>query len=222
MVSHPLIIYGGTFDPVHYGHLRTALELSELFSSGAEVRMVPCGDPKHREPPAANGQHRLAMLRQAVSDIACLQADDREVIRPGATYTIDTLTHIRQQIGQRPLIFVMGGDAFLGFTKWHRWLEIIDLAHIMVVKRPTWSISGQGELKGFYQQHLTRDLTELTRLPSGKLGECQPTQLDISGTAIRRLLEAGHLPKFLLPDAVLNYIVQQRLYGVQTLPTVGS
>ncbi len=214
----PLVIYGGTFDPVHFGHLRTAMELHQLFDGDAQVSILPCGDPRHRQAPLADGSHRLKMLRLALGKQDGLTADDREIRRSGATYTADTLLEVRQAEGDRPLILVMGGDAFLGLPKWHRWLEIIQLAHIMVVRRPNWSFSGQGDLKDFYQEHHSEDLNALTTHPAGKLYFTSLTQMDISSTAIRRLLRDGHSPRFLLPDAVLAYIFAQKLYGVADLP----
>ena len=210
----PLVIYGGTFDPVHYGHLRTALELHQYFSGNVEVSLIPCGDPKHRNPPKVSGLHRVEMLRLATKSTCGLSVDDREVRRAGATYTIDTLEELRKLYPARSIVLVMGGDAFLSLTKWHRWLEIIRLAHIMVVKRPNWKIPGKGDLNDFYLQHAVNSLADYYQQPSGRVGLCELTQLDISSTNIRNLLNSGQSPQFLLPDPVLEYIYQNQLYDV--------
>lgn len=222
-LSKPLFVFGGTFDPVHNGHLRTAIELTELFRTVAEVRLIPCGDPKHRQAPLASALHRLAMLRAATRHVPNLasgqpmiQVDDREVKREGATYTIDTLLEIRRQVGQQPLILVMGSDAFLQLPSWHRWLEIIKAAHIMVVRRPNWSIADDHEVARFYRNNLTNNLTDLITCPAGKIGQCELTQLDISATVIRRLFASGSSPRYLLPESVLDYVITHQLYGVSS------
>ncbi len=210
----PIVVMGGTFDPVHYGHLRTALEIAQLLGHGSVVHMMPCGDPRHRQAPEASAHHRYAMLETAISDEPLLLASRLEVDREGATYTVDTLAELRQEVGaQRPIVFVMGADAFLTLTKWHRWVEIIRLAHIMVTNRPNWSNIGQGDLNDLLRKHSAKQLNELTELPSGRIAECALTQLDISSTHIRNLLQTGKSPRFLTPDTVLDYIRSHQLYG---------
>lgn len=222
----PVMVFGGTFDPVHNGHLRTATELGGLFTTGAEVRMIPCSDPQHRQAPGAHGRHRLAMLKlatgplsQPVENEPVIKVDDVEIRRSGPTYTVDTLAGLRADIGARPLVLVMGSDAFQQLHQWHRWLEIIQLAHIMVIRRPNWSVSGQPLLRDFYRRYSTNNLSELQTRRAGKLAECQLTQLDISATVIRNQLASGQSPRYLLPDVVLDYIVRHQLYGAP-LPSV--
>jgi len=216
----PVIVFGGTYDPVHNGHLRTATELTSLFAAGAEVRMIPCRDPQHRQTPGAHSGHRLAMLKLATEPLQqCLgnepviKVDDAEIRRAGPTYTVDTLAGLRAELGARPLVLVMGSDAFQQFHQWHRWLEIIQLAHIIVISRPNWSISGQPLLNDFYRRFSTNNLSELQTCRAGKLAECQLTQLDISATAIRKQLASGQSPRYLLPDVVLEYVIRHQLYG---------
>ncbi|OZG71954.1 nicotinate-nicotinamide nucleotide adenylyltransferase [Hahella sp. CCB-MM4] len=210
----PLVVLGGTFDPVHHAHLRTALEIQQLLGRDTEVQLLPCGDPRHRAAPHASARHRLEMLRLAVSFEPGLVVSDREVNRTGATYTVDTLIELREEEGpERPIIFVMGGDAFLSLPKWHRWVEIIQLAHIMVINRPNWSNNGQGELSELLRRHTATNLNELTELPSGRIAECALTQLDISSTQVRALIKDGQSPRFLIPDLVLDYIRSHHLYG---------
>ncbi|WP_020409347.1 nicotinate-nucleotide adenylyltransferase [Hahella ganghwensis] len=210
----PLVVLGGTFDPVHHAHLRTALEIQQLLGNDTVVHLMPSGDPRHRAAPHASALHRLEMLKLAVSGESRLVVSDMEVKRTGATYTVDTLEELRAKEGpDRPIIFVMGGDAFLSLPKWHRWVEIIRLAHIMVINRPNWSNIGQGELSEFLLRHNATSLNELTELPSGRIAECALTQLDISSTQVRTLLKAGQSPRFLIPDLVLDYIRSHHLYG---------
>jgi len=210
----PIVVMGGTFDPVHYGHLRTALEIAQLLGDHAIVHMMPCGDPRHRDAPEASAQHRIAMLERAVANEPKLLVSCREVDRKGATYTVDTLSELRQEVGaQRPIVFVMGADAFLSLPKWHQWVEIIHLAHIMVSRRPNWTRNGQGDLNDLLRKHSAKHLNELSELPCGRIAECAFTQLDISSTHIRDLLRTEKSPRFLTPDTVLGYIRSHRLYG---------
>ncbi|AZZ90530.1 nicotinate-nucleotide adenylyltransferase [Hahella sp. KA22] len=210
----PIVLLGGTFDPIHFGHLRTALELQQHFGETAEVRLIPCGDPRHRAAPKASGEHRLAMLRLALEGEPGLRIDEVEVRRTGASYTVDTLLELRQEVGnQRPLIFVMGTDAFESLPKWRRWLEIIQLAHIMVVNRPGWSFCEQGELGDFLRQHSAESNNDLIRQPAGKVGFITLTQMGISSSKVRELIGLRLSPRFLLPDSVWRYIRQHRLYG---------
>ncbi|HJT98573.1 MAG TPA: nicotinate-nucleotide adenylyltransferase, partial [Rhodanobacteraceae bacterium] len=134
-MERPLAILGGTFDPVHNAHLRVAWEASERL--GAEVRLIPANVPPHREPPIANARERAAILRAALKGQDRLVLDERELEREGPSYTIDTLIGLREEIGpERALILLVGADAFLGLSSWHRWGELFDYAHIAVLTRP--------------------------------------------------------------------------------------
>src|SRR5579885_3221529 len=133
--TRPLAILGGTFDPVHLGHLRAAWEAGEALD--AEVRLIPTNVPPHRPAPVANAQQRAAILRAALTGQDRLKLDTRELDRAGPSYTFDTLTSLREEIGaQRALVVLLGADAFAGLPSWHRWRELLDLAHIAVLTRP--------------------------------------------------------------------------------------
>jgi nicotinate-nucleotide adenylyltransferase len=201
---------GGTFDPVHHGHLRSALEL-KLFLNAAEVRLIPCGLPVHRAKPFATAAQRLDMLRLAVGIEPGFIVDDREVFRP-SSYTVDTLTGLREELGDKvSLVWVMGSDAFSHFTDWHQWQRILNLAHIAVVERAGEAIPKlipplNEVIEGFSSPET------LTSTSSGKICRLALTPLQISSTYIRKMLKSGHSVRFLLPDPVINYIKQHGLY----------
>ena len=142
----PIGIFGGTFDPIHYGHLRTALELKERLEFAA-VHFVPVANPPHRSAPLNDGKLRLRMVEAAIRGEPGFVADDRELKRPGLSYTVDTLASFRAELGaDRPLCLLLGMDAFLGLPQWHRWRELLDLAHVVVAHRPGWEVPRVGEL----------------------------------------------------------------------------
>jgi nicotinate-nucleotide adenylyltransferase len=189
-------IFGGTFDPIHYGHLRSALELSTE-QRLSQVRLVPSATPPHRRGPLASAADRLRMVELAVSEMAGWVADSCELARQGPSYSVDTLTE--QQCHGEPLALCLGMDAFLGLPTWHRWQEIPTLATLIVAHRPGWAWQGQ--------------VAELVPLvAAGGVIFQAVTPLDISASTIRQLIARGGDPRFLLPDAVRAYILQQSLY----------
>jgi len=131
----PIGLLGGTFDPIHFGHLRLAQELADALGL-ARVRFIPTGIPPHRDSPEVSGAHRLQMVRIAIAGNLLFEADDREIRREGVNYTYDTLTELRDELGERPLCLLMGADAFAALTTWHRWQELFDLAHVVIAHRP--------------------------------------------------------------------------------------
>ena len=140
------VFMGGTYDPVHIGHLRMALELSELLS--ADVHLLPCFEPVHRGEPGATSVQRLEMLELATENESALVVDQREILRKGPSYTVDSLRSIREQYGpDESVVLVLGTDAFNGLSDWHQWHEITKLAHIIVLTRPGWVLSASGELE---------------------------------------------------------------------------
>src|SRR5262245_12412890 len=145
MAAQPLGLFGGTFDPIHYGHLRTAFELWQALGL-AEVRFMPTGSPPHREQTHASAGHRLAMVKAAVAGQPAFTVDDREVRRSGVSYSVDTLAELRAEHPDRSLCLLLGMDAFLGLPNWHRWRELLDLAHIVVAHRPGWRAPPSGPL----------------------------------------------------------------------------
>lgn len=201
-------ILGGTFDPIHYGHLRSALELKELFELD-HVRLIPCAQPVHRDSPTATATQRLEMLQLAVKNQTDFIVDTQELQRAGGSYTFDTLTALRSNYPNVPLLLFIGSDAFNDFTTWFRWKELFDLAHVVVITRPNAALNPLNE---FFKIHLTNDKKILKQEVAGLLFFQQITQLEISATAIRGMITIRKNPRFLLPDAVIDYIYQHQLY----------
>lgn len=202
-------IFGGTFDPVHYGHLRSALEIQELFRLD-EVRLIPCSVPPHRQQPKASAEQRLAMLELAVAHRRGFKIDTRELDRPGSSYMVDTLASLRADFPEQTLLLFIGCDAFNGFTSWHQWRDLFDLAHVVVLTRPGFSVDEQNP---FFSTRMASEYAQLLNCSAGKLFFQSVTPLDISATAIRKLIAQQRDPSFLLPDAVLEYINDNNLYG---------
>lgn len=217
MSTAPVGILGGTFDPIHYGHLRLAEELGETLRLG-EVLIVPSGMPPHRGAPAVSAEHRLAMARLAAAGNPRLEVDDRELRRAGPGYTFDTLAELRAESGAaRPLVLLIGADAFLEFATWHRWHEIFGLAHVAVAHRPgspveRWRERMPQPLAREYSARLMQQPLATHLSPAGGIVVIPFTALDIAATAIRDMLRAGASPRYLLPAAVLDYIREKRLY----------
>jgi nicotinate-nucleotide adenylyltransferase len=207
-------IYGGTFDPVHYGHLRSALEVKETLGLD-EVRFLPCGVPPHRRSPEAPAHLRLRMLELALRDAEPgFRIDARELAREGPSYMMDTLISLRQEVGDRPLCLILGRDAFAGLPSWHRWRELIDQAHLIVMRRPDAAGPDSDEaLAERVRGRRVDDAGALRSRPAGFVHDVEVTQLAIAATRIRQLIRAGDNPRYLLPDSVLDLIREQKLYG---------
>jgi nicotinate-nucleotide adenylyltransferase len=198
-------IFGGTFDPIHYGHLRTAFEL-RLALGMNELRFVPAGDPPHRSAPLADASVRFRMVEAAIADQPGFVADDRELHRAGPSYTLTTLLEFRQEFPREPICLVVGMDAFLGLPEWHRWREILPLAHLVVAHRPGWSAPTEGILGRLLQEHRARAPVELKQSSGGRIYVHPVTQLEISSTELRELVAAGRDPRYLVPDVVRDTI----------------
>lgn len=216
--SSPIGILGGTFDPIHYGHLRLAQQAGETLRL-EQVRFVPSGTPPHRAAPRLSAEERLAMVKLAVRENALFAVDEREVQRSGPGYTVDTLTELRRELGAtRPLCLLVGADAFLDFATWHRWHELFDLAHIVVAHRPgfpvdTWHERMPQPLAREYAVRSLRQPLAVHLAPAGGIAVIAITALDISATMIRDCIQSGSSPRYLLPDSVLDYIRSRKLYS---------
>lgn len=205
---------GGTFDPIHAGHLRSAVELREMLALD-EVRFVPCHVPPHRNTPAANGAQRLRMLELALAGEPGLSIDTRELQRSAPSYSIDTLIALRAELGADvALSLIVGMDAFAQLHTWQRWQELLDYAHIVVIARPGCSLPQSGAVADLLRAK-RGDISALKQKDAGSIVAVELTPLPISATAIRELIRSGRSPRYLLPDAVWNYIREQALY--QTL-----
>jgi nicotinate-nucleotide adenylyltransferase len=208
----PLGLFGGTFDPIHNGHLRTAFELLRALKL-AEVRFLPTGNPPHRESTQADAAQRLAMVRAAVADQPGFTVDDREVRRTGLSYSVDTLTELRAEFPHRSLCLLLGMDAFLGLPNWHRWQEILELAHVVVAHRPGWKAPTQGPLGEVMVDRGTGAIRDLHGSQAGKIYVHAVTQLEISSTELRQMLVAGGDPRYLVPDSVREVVRQLGCYA---------
>lgn len=213
MNQAPFVFMGGTFDPIHHGHLRTALELQQWIGCPS-VCLIPSGQPVHRGATVVSAQQRLAMVELAVADEPALQVDAREVNTAEPSFSIHTLRSLRAELGDaRPLCMVMGMDAYLGLAKWREWDTFLALCHIIVVARPGYSQSLPAELVAFTRKHQSEHLDELLNAAAGQVLVHELTPLGISATQIRTLIAAGQSPRYLLPDPVWHYIQQHQLYG---------
>lgn len=204
-------VFGGTFDPVHYGHLRTAFEVLQALRFD-EVRLMPCGIPPHRGSTVAASSLRLAMVHAATAGQHGFVVDDRELSRNGPSYSVDTLAELRGEYPDRPIGLIIGMDAFLGLPKWHRWREILQLAHIVVAHRPGWRAPDIGPLGELLADRGTHRIDDLHQATSGHIFILDVTQLEISSTEIRELVSAGRDPRFLMPDAVRDIILESDCY----------
>lgn len=211
-MPQPIGIFGGTFDPIHYGHLRTAFELWQLLHL-AEVRFLPAGNPPHREQPLAAAELRLRMVQAAVRGQECFTVDDREMRRSGVSYSVDTLAELRAEHPERSLCLLLGMDAFLGLPHWHRWRDLLGLAHIVVAHRPGWKAPTQGPLGEVMVDHGTGAIRELHETTAGRIYVHAVTQLEISSTELRQLVVSGRDARYLVPEEVRQILLETRCYA---------
>ena len=204
-------ILGGTFDPVHFGHLRPALEIQQSLEL-EEVRLIPCHLPPHRTPPVASSGQRVRLLEAAVRNYPQFRVDRRELGREGPSYTFDTLASLREELPGATLCLLIGMDAFRELPTWHRWNELIELCHMVVMTRPGSDVPQQGKLADFINGHRVAETAGLRDRQNGGLLFQPVTQLEISATQVRGLLGAGRSIGFLLPEAVIELIRQEGLY----------
>lgn len=207
-----ICILGGTFDPVHFGHLRPALDVQQALEIPC-VHLLPCRVPPHRDSPQGSSEQRLELLRLAVADEPALDIDTRELGREGPSYMVDTLESLRAEKGEKSLCLALGMDALLGLQSWYRWREIAKLCHLVVMQRPGRQWPKQGALADLVSKARTGALRQLHERPAGCIFGVPVTQMAVSSTQIRELLAAGKSPRYLLPDAVLNRIKQEKWYA---------
>lgn len=214
-MSEPIGLFGGTFDPVHFGHLRLAEEAIAQLGLGG-VRWIPAGNPPHRGTPQVTAEQRLAMVLRSTADNPRFSVDPAEVEATAPSYTVHTLERLRRELGsEQPLVLLVGADAFAGLTSWHRWQEIFDLAHVAVSHRPGFPVetgSLPTDLADAYGKRRLADIGGLKVSPAGRIVTFAMTQLAISATQIRKLLANQLSARYLLPDSVLDYISSHSLY----------
>lgn len=201
--ERPLAIFGGTFDPVHVGHLRAAWEAAGLLD--AEVRLVPARVPPHRPQPVASAEQRAAMLRAVLAGQDRLALDLRELDREGPSFTFDTLTGLREEVGgSRSLVLLIGADAFADLSSWHRWRELFELAHMCVLTRPGQIPAMNDALAAEVAARRVGDAGSLRAAAAGCVLDLVVTSLGISATRIRDELANGGDPRWLVPQALLD------------------
>ncbi len=218
-IEAPIGLLGGTFDPIHFGHLRLAEEARDSLGLGS-ITLIPAGDPPHRSSPQSDGRTRLALVRRAVEGNAKLQVDAGEVDAQGKSYTVLTLERLRAEYGpDRSIVLILGADAFKALHTWHRWREIPGLAHIAVANRPGTAPHGRRwpgvlapELDQVCADRIRSDPADLRTAPAGLVMPFDMTPLAISASLIRDLIRSGHSARYLLPDSVLDYIDSNHLY----------
>lgn len=214
----PIGILGGTFDPIHFGHLRLAQEVADQLRL-AEVRFIPSGTPPHRAAPATAAADRLAMVRLAVAGNALFTVDPRETVSAAPGYTVDTLTALRAEAGARQsLVMILGADAFLDLATWSRWHQLFELAHIAVAYRPgfpvdTWQSRMPQPLAAEYNARLMHQPFSVHVAPAGGIVVVPIAELNISATMIRESLRGGRNPRYLLPESIYQYIQEHMLYS---------
>jgi nicotinate-nucleotide adenylyltransferase len=213
----PLGIFGGTFDPIHYGHLRLAEAAADALGLAA-VRWIPAGQPVLREAPRVNAQQRLEMVRLAIADNPRFELDATEIETAQPSYTVPTLERLRQPQfcgAQRPLVLLVGADAFASLPGWHRWQDLLDLAHIAVAHRPGYPVEAESlaePLATLFRERHSSTTADLSATPAGHIFNFPMTQLDISATRIRNLLSKSHSARYLMPDRVLEQIQKYHFY----------
>ena len=213
----PVGILGGTFNPIHYGHLRSALELRERLGL-EQVRLMPAAQPPHRAVPDCPATLRADMVSLAVRGEPGLLCDRRELHREGPSYTVDSLQELRTELGvEQSLCLIVGADALYALDSWHRWQDILGLAHIVALARPGWELPQSGQVANWLQQHLCEAVTDLRESPAGRVILQRLRPLDISSTEIRQLIASGTSPRYLLPDVVWEHIKSAGLYGYESV-----
>jgi nicotinate-nucleotide adenylyltransferase len=207
-----MALFGGTFDPVHFGHLRCADEARQKLGLN-RLYLVPAGNPPHRDRPQATVKQRLDMLQLARGEFPQLEIDDRETRRNGPSYMFDTLTELRSGLGDSPLMLLTGQDAANQLHTWFQWERLFELAHIVILTRPGAPVRHPPELAEQVQPRVVSDVKELFESKAGAVFHLEVESIDISSSGIRDIIRSGGSPRSMLPAAVLEYINGNRLYS---------
>lgn len=210
-------IFGGAFDPVHFGHLRAAVEIVERFELSI-LKLVPCSVPPLKEATGASGRHRKNMLQLAIEGQPQMFVDDVELNRDGPSYTIDTVSEIKNTHDDASLVFFMGSDAFCSLNRWHKWKQLLDMVNIVVMHRPGWQLDTltneklDMEIQAAIDGRLTNNIESLNNIASGRILLMPLREIFISSSEIRSLIKNNKSARYLLPDKVLDYINTEKLY----------
>lgn len=207
-----IAVFGGTFDPVHCGHIRSAVAVRDALSV-QEVRMIPSLSPPHRDLPESSADHRVAMLHAAVAGEPGIVVDEREVYRDGPSYTVDTLRSLRSELGaDTSIYFVMGADAFYTLDQWYKWQEIIELSHIVVLKRPGFPLKAPDEMQLWMKDKAVVAGASLSDWAYGNVVFLELEQVLVSSTLVRQAIHQGNSTDEMLPTSVIQYISCNSLY----------
>ncbi|MEE9424569.1 MAG: nicotinate-nucleotide adenylyltransferase [Methylococcales bacterium] len=206
-----IAVLGGSFDPIHIGHLRIAIEVRDQFQAD-EVRLIPCGLPPHRDPFIASADQRLQMLELAIENEPALLVDDREIRQSRMSYTVDTLTDLRQEIGQQSLCLIIGADAYQQLDTWHQWTQLLNLAHLVVVQRPGYTMTTSAKVADYTAKRCTNNVQQLKQQHAGLVYFLKTPPLEISSTRIKALLAEHKSIRCLVPDSVFRWLQQHRIY----------
>lgn len=208
----PIGLLGGAFDPIHYGHLRLALDFLQILDL-KEVRFIPCKLPVMKAATLATPEQRLALLRLAITPVTQFSIDDREIRRDTPSYMIDTVKSLRKECSDTPLCLLLGSDAFLELDQWKEWRQLLDYVHIVVGLRAGTPFLLNDVLSDFISQHQLNDAEDLHQQLHGGIYIQNISQLTISASDIRSQIAAHLDVRFLLPDSAYQYIQQHQLYG---------
>jgi len=207
----PLALLGGTFDPVHYAHLRCADEARVKLGLD-RLYLLPAGTPPHRALPQASNAQRMHMLQLAMPEFPYLKIDQREFERDGPSYMVDTLQEMRVESPQRPLLLLIGQDAANHLDRWHHWQNLFDLTHIVIMTRPGEIPAYRSELVQEIEQRMSSDVKTMLDSTAGRVLALEVTAIDICATTIKTMIGLGRSPRGMLPGPVLDYIYEQGLY----------
>ncbi len=205
-------IFGGSFDPIHFGHIKSVLALLARFDF-KQIRLIPCQQSPLKDIPQASAEQRWEMLNLITDSHERLLADNRELKRKGPSYTIDTLKELKEETNsQEPLVLIIGIDAFLEFCKWHQYKEILSLSHIVLLQRPGYTLPKYGCEKDIFDASVTEDIKDIMETLNGKIYLSDEEKIEISSTDIRKCISEGRQPRYLLPGNIWNYIRGNNLY----------
>ena len=204
-------LLGGTFDPVHTGHLRLAIEVREAAGLD-QVDLMPAPRPRLRGTPQVDAPTRLRLLSAAVAGVPGLGVDPRELASPGPTRTVDTLQAVREEQGSRPVCLILGADAAARLDRWHDWRRLTSLAHLIIARRPGARLPRRGPVADLLEGCRDDREDALRRCPAGVIRVCDIPGLDISATGIRERLASGRSIEFLVPEEVRHMLMNEGLY----------
>ncbi len=205
-------LFGGTFDPIHYGHINTANHIANWLSL-KELSLIPCHIPPHKSSASATAQQREEMVQLVCNQQPLFTLDNRELTKTSTSYTVETLAQIKQEHPNSCLFFIIGMDSLLSFTTWHRWQEILKLAHIVVSTRPGYNLANSNQAtKDLLTKHLADSLSAITNKSSGCILLSPENNHNISSSQIRCSLKEQLPVQNLLPENIYRYINRYKLY----------